>query len=169
MDLSIERVLVKDQEYFKMMAYRYTKNEQDAMDLLQDTMYRVLRKISYFKKGTNLKGWISVVMRNIFINQYRKRRRMPMVHIENREDRAIGGVVDAEGEYNLFNEELIAAISSMSERDQQMINLCKAGYSYKEMAERLELPLGTVKSRIHFARKALSSEIKKMNKSSWIK
>jgi RNA polymerase sigma-70 factor (ECF subfamily) len=164
--ITVEQEVLNNLEFFKKMAYRYVKNEQDAMDLVQETMFKVLSKITQFKKGTNLKAWISVIMRNVFINQYRKRKRMTVVDFE---DKAVGGIEEANGDYNLFNQEVMSAIKNLGARDQELIHMCKEGYSYKEMADHLNLPLGTIKSRIHHARKMLRREINKMNQLSWIR
>lgn len=162
----IIKELVKDQDYFKQLAYRYTKNEQDALDLVQDTMCRVLQKLNYFTEGTNLKAWISVIMRNTFINDYRKKRKMRLVDLDKREVISVCGSEDSLAEYNLLDEELNTAILKLNSRNQEVINLIKRGYNYKEMAVILNLPIGTVKSRIHLARKALRKVLNKMNKES---
>ncbi len=151
------------QGYLRSLAWNYTKNENDANDLIQDTMCRAIEKTKYYKRGTNFKAWISVVMRNIFINGYRKKRRYNIVSIEESPQFLSDYDVDSGAEYNLFSQEINSAIEQLNPKSQEIIGLCRAGLSYKEMAENLNLPLGTIKSRIHMARKALQTELKKLN------
>jgi len=151
------------QGYLKGLAWKYTKNENDANDLIQDTICKAIEKTKYYKRGTNFKAWISVVMRNIFINGYRKKRRYNLVSVEESPHILNNYETISTAEYSLFSEEINSAIAQLTPKSKEIISLCKLGFSYKDMADRLELPLGTIKSRIHIARKSLQVELKKIN------
>ena len=125
-------------------AYMLTSNRDDAYDLLQDTTLKALDNEDKFTEGTNFKGWVFTIMRNIFINNYRRGARQATV-------------VDTTENLYLLN---IAQDSGMETPDlpeefRIPFSMHVAGYKYNEIAEHMQLPLGTVKSRIFFARKKL--------------
>ena len=110
-------------------AYLLTSNRDDAYDLLQDTTLKALDNEEKYVENVNFKGWVFTIMRNIFINNYRK------------------GVISA-------------AIYSFSDDYRIPFSMHVAGYKYNEIAEKMNLPLGTVKSRIFFARQRLQKLLK---------
>lgn len=143
-------------------AYQLTNNRDEAQDLLQDTTLKALDNQNKFVENTNFKGWIFTIMRNIFINNYRQTVRQATVvdktedlyHLNISQD---SGLDTPEGSFAV--KEIMEALSEFSDDFRIPFNMHVAGYKYSEIAEELHLPLGTVKSRIFFARKRLRSQL----------
>ena len=139
-------------------AYMLTSNRDDAYDLLQDTTLKVLDNESKYAENTNFKGWVFTIMRNIFINNYRRTARAAtmidttdnLYHLNLSQDSGLDSPEDSYGA-----SEIGAAIESFSDEYRIPFSMHVAGYKYNEIAEKMNLPLGTVKSRIFFARKKL--------------
>ena len=139
-------------------AYMLTSNRDDAYDLLQDTTLKVLDNESKYVENTNFKGWVFTIMRNIFINNYRRTARAAtmidttdnLYHLNLSQDSGLESPEDSYGA-----SEIGAAIESFSDEYRIPFSMHVAGYKYNEIAEHMNLPLGTVKSRIFFARKKL--------------
>lgn len=145
-------------------ALRLTTNREKARDLVQDTSLRAFRYRDKFKMGTNFKGWIATIMRNTFINNYRKEKRQRTVS-EPVEELAYGleskTIPSYAGEINLRVQEIYRKIESIGELYSVPFLLHYQGYEYQEIANELDLPMGTVKSRIFTARKKLKSQIER--------
>lgn len=139
-------------------AYTLTSNRDDAYDLLQDTTLKVLDNREKYVENTNFKGWVFTIMRNIFINNYRRVVRSATVvdrtedlyHLNLPQD---SGFETPEGSFGV--NEIASAIDDFPEKYRVPFSMHVAGYKYNEIAEHMQLPLGTVKSRIFFARQAL--------------
>ena len=139
-------------------AYMLTSNRDDAYDLLQDTTLKALDNEDKYAEGTNFKGWVFTIMRNLFINNYRRGVRAATVvdttdnlyHLNLSQDSGLESPEESFGA-----EEIQAAINSFSDDYRIPFSMHVAGYKYNEIAEKMNLPLGTVKSRIFFARKKL--------------
>ncbi len=144
-------------------AYQLTTNREQAQDLLQDTTLKALDNESKYVDNVNFKGWIFTIMRNIFINNYRQTVRKATV-IDQTEDLyhlnicQDSGFANPEGSYAV--KEINAALESFSDDYRIPFNMYVAGYKYNEIAEKMNLPLGTIKSRIFFARKSLRAQLK---------
>ena len=144
-------------------AFRLTKNRDDASDLLQETSLKVLDNHDKFAEETNFKAWAYTLMRNIFINNYRKmvREQTYVDQTENLYHLNIpqnSGFDSPEGAYSIA--EITQAINSFSKEYRQPFAMHVAGFKYESIAEEMNLPLGTVKSRIFFARKKLQQILK---------
>ena len=139
-------------------AYMLTSNRDDAQDLLQDTTLKVLDNYDKYTENTNFKGWVFTIMRNIFINNYRRAVRSNTVvdrtedlyHLNLPQD---SGYQTPEGAFGV--NEISDAIAEFPEKYRIPFSMHVAGYKYNEIAEHMHLPLGTIKSRIFFARQAL--------------
>ncbi len=139
-------------------AYMLTSNRDDAYDLLQDTMLKVLDNRDKYVENTNFKGWVFTIMRNIFINNYRRVVRSATVidktencyHLNLSQD---SGLESPESSYAV--DEITEAIKHFPEKYRKPFSMHVAGYKYNEIAEAMNLPLGTIKSRIFFARQEL--------------
>ena len=150
--------LINLQSNMLNFAYMLTSNRDDAYDLLQDTTIKALDNEEKYAEGTNFKGWVFTIMRNIFINNYRRASQASIVadttenlfHLNLSQD---SGIETPEGSYTAA--EITAAINELIDDYRIPFSMFVAGFKYNEIAEQTELPLGTVKSRIFFARKAL--------------
>lgn len=150
------------QAFLNNFALRLTQNQEKAKDLVQDTTMRAFRYRDKFQVGTNFKGWISTIMRNTFINQYRKeKKRMHVSEPVESFAYALEGkiITPNQGESNLRMQEIIGMFEEMSDLYSVPFLLHYRGYEYKEIAEKLGLPIGTVKSRIHTARNKMKESI----------
>lgn len=144
-------------------AYTLTKNEHEAKDLYQETAFRAFSNSEKFKPGTNMKAWLMTIMKNIFINNYRKKSKRQTIvdqtdnlYFLNSGDVSIFNAADQ----SLFMDEVGTAIEQLDDSLRIPFLRYFEGFKYHEIAEELGLPLGTVKSRIFFARKELKSFIK---------
>lgn len=142
------------------LAIRMTQNKQDAEDLIQESVLRAYRFFHKFEKGTNFKAWIMTILRNIFINEYRKKRKEPqMVDFEKVKDfislPEINGVQE-----EIFSEKTKSSIDRLSEELRTTLTLFYTeNFSYKEMAKIMDVPVGTVMSRLYTARQILKKQL----------
>lgn len=148
----------------KAFAYNLTKNNEESKDLYQETAFRAITNREKFRAGTNLKAWLFTIMKNIFINNYRKKVKRNTIlddtdnmYYLNSTDLSISNGAGT----NMVLDELHTMIKNMDESIKVPFEMHFAGFKYQEIADQLELPLGTVKSRIFFARKELKFQIKK--------
>jgi RNA polymerase sigma-70 factor, ECF subfamily len=142
----------------RAFSLKLTGNHVDAEDLYQDTALRIITNADKYRQGTNFKAWAVTIMRNIFINNYRKKVRRNMIIDQtpnsfyiNSGDRAISN----EGESSVAFNELLQLVDTLPDDFRQPFMMAFDGYKYDEIAETLGSPLGTIKSRIFFARKKL--------------
>lgn len=144
-------------------ACQLTSDRDAAADLVQDTTLKVLDNEEKYVDNVNFKGWVFTIMRNIFINNYRRQVRASTV-IDTTEDlyhlnlSQESGMASPEGSY--VAKEISVAINSFSKEYKEPFSMYIAGYKYSEIAQKMDLPLGTVKSRIFFARKRLQAILK---------
>lgn len=139
-------------------AFMLTNNRDDAYDLLQDTTLKALDNEDKYADNTNFKGWVFTIMRNLFINNYRRGARAATIidttdnlyHLNISQDSALESPEDSYGA-----SEITAAINELSDEYRIPFSMHVAGYKYNEIAQQMNLPLGTIKSRIFFARKKL--------------
>jgi len=146
-------------------ALQLTANRDEAKDLLQDTILKALDNEKKFVENTNFKGWILTIMRNIFINNYRKMLNSQTIidktenlyHLNLPQD---SGLDTPEGSLNV--QDITRAINRLDKDMKEPFSMLIAGYKYDEIAEKLKLPLGTVKNRIFLARRILQENLKEM-------
>lgn len=157
-----EKQLVEMQGNLLNFAYMLTSNRDDAYDLLQDTTLKALDNEEKYVDNVNFKGWVFTIMRNIFINKYRRMVRSATVidqtedlyHINTAQD---SGLATPEGSF--AEKEIHAAIDAFADEYRIPFSMHIAGYKYNEIAAHMKLPLGTVKSRIYFARRRLQEQL----------
>ncbi|HEX9824537.1 MAG TPA: sigma-70 family RNA polymerase sigma factor [Actinomycetota bacterium] len=151
-------------------AMRMTRNPSDAEDLLQETFLRAFRGFAGFRQGTNLRAWLYRILTNTYINSYRKRQREPQtISDEEVEDwylySKLGGeVAEPSAETavleSLPDEDVQEALASLPEQFRMAVLLADVeGFSYREIADILEVPMGTVMSRLHRGRRALEKRL----------
>lgn len=158
--------LLNIQDNLMRFAMTLTANRDDAFDLVQDTTLKVLNNQEKFVDNTNFKGWVMTVMRNIFINNYHKVVRVQTVidtnaDLYNVDAINYSGFDSPEGTSDI--KEINNAIENLSEEMRAPFAMFVAGYKYEEIAERLSIPMGTVKSRIFVARRILQEELKEFH------
>lgn len=144
-------------------AYTLTKDQIDAEDLFQETALRAISNKEKFRPGTNFKAWMFTIMKNIFINNYRKKMKANTIMDSTDNMYYINSgknVVDNDVDRNMLMEELSTMINDLDDSIKVPFMMHYKGFKYQEIADELDLPLGTVKSRIFFARKALKESIK---------
>lgn len=139
-------------------AMMLTSNRDDANDLLQDTTLKALDNQDKYSEGTNFKGWVFTIMRNIFINNYRRATRAATI-VDTSENLYQLNLSQDSGleapEQSYTAREITDAIKQFPDEFRIPFSMHVAGYKYNEIAEKMHLPLGTIKSRIFFARKKL--------------
>ena len=157
-------------------ALRMTRNPQDAEDLVQETYLKAFKAFDSFKPGTNLKAWLYRIMTNTYINTYRKKQRRPLeTSAEDVTDRQLyttsshdsTGLQSAEVEAlkNLPDKQIADAMNSLSDDYRMVVYYADVeGLAYKEIAEVMDIPLGTVMSRLHRGRKQLRELLKDVAK-----
>jgi len=147
----------------QMFALRFTQNNDDADDLVQDTLIRAMRYADLYKEGTNLRGWLYTIMKNTFINDYKKSARHKKV-VETSEDLSSYQLLKSSegnlGENHFVGEDINKALKSLSPVYYIPFIKYFEGYKYHEIAEELTIPIGTVKTRIHVARQLLKDNLK---------
>jgi RNA polymerase sigma-70 factor (ECF subfamily) len=158
------QLLLQNTDFLKPFAVTLTKDQETAKDLLQETMYRALANQEKYSVGTNIKAWLYTIMRNIFINNYRRKSKQNTIFDNSTNDFLLDynqSTIDNGAESNLRMKDIYAAIHSLPDIFKQPFMLYFEGYKYHEIADNLGEPLGTIKSRIHFARRLLKEQINK--------
>ena len=149
--------------------YRLTLDQDDAKDLVQDTYLKAYRFIESFQKGTNAKAWLFRILKNSFINDYRKKTKEP-AKVDYQEvetyynsedvDRQITPDLRVESLKDMIGDEISNALNSLEVDFRTVIILCDLeGFKYEEMAKILDIPIGTVRSRLHRARNLLKEKL----------
>ena len=157
-------VLLENADFLKPFAVNLTKDNETANDLYQETLYKALANQEKYNVGTNIKAWLFTIMRNIFINDYRRRAKQKTIFDNSAGDYLINlkqVSVRNTAESSLQVKEINEAIHQLPEIFKTPFTLYFDGYKYQEIADVLGEPLGTVKSRIHFARRLLKVQISK--------
>lgn len=149
-------------DFLEPYAHSLTKDMDDAKDLQQETLFRALTNRDKFIPGTNLKAWLYTIMRNIFINDYRRHKRFGKTGRDVGEKMLIGNASscdDNTGWSNVRFHEAKKEIEKLPGAYRESFELYYMGFKYRDIAGILAQPLGTIKSRIHFARKILISKL----------
>ncbi|MFL5729436.1 MAG: RNA polymerase sigma factor [Cytophagaceae bacterium] len=147
----------------KYPALKFTHNQADANDLIQDTLVKALRNKNKFKKGTNIKAWLYIIMKNTFISNYHKVEKRNSLVDTIEDDYTLNvpsNVTHNDGTQNVAMEEIHKAINNLDKSFREPFMMHFSGFKYEEIAEKLRIPMGTVKNRIHVARKTLMEALK---------
>jgi RNA polymerase sigma-70 factor, ECF subfamily len=164
--ISFEREALVHLDALYRVALRLTGNAADADDLVQETMLKAYRAWDQYEQGTNAKGWLLTILRNSFINEYRRRTRHPeSVDVDTIEPFAVFGDVqedDPQGAFfdRIVDDEVLRAIDQLPEAFRETLVLSDVeGMSYQEISKILGVPVGTVKSRLFRARQTLQGKL----------
>ena len=143
----------------KPFAISLTNDRELAKDLFQETMYKALANRDKYSTGTNIKAWLYTIMRNIFINEYRRKAIQKVIFDSDVYEIKAMAIINNDGENSLQLKEIHSAIYRLPQIFKIPFLLYFEGYRYYEISESLNEPLGTIKSRIHFARKLLKEQL----------
>jgi RNA polymerase sigma-70 factor (ECF subfamily) len=156
------QMLVTNADFLKPFAINLTRDTEAANDLFQETLYKALANHDKYNVGTNIKAWLFTIMRNIFINNYRRKAKQKTIFDNSQNDFLLDqnqAAISNAAEGSIKMKEIQTAIAQLPEIFKTPFLLYFDGYKYNEIAEALNEPLGTIKSRIHFARKLLKEQI----------
>ena len=161
--LEFNQQLCTFKDSLRGFAMSFTSNEDDADDLVQETMLKAIRYAQKFKEGTNLKSWLYMILKNTFINNYRRKNKLKF-YIEESSGIAM---IDAKvkltynvGEGKCMLDDIHKALEQLSFDCYYPFIKYFEGYKYQEIADELNIPIGTVKTRIHLARNVLKKNLK---------
>lgn len=143
-------------------AYSLTEDMDDAKDLVQETYFKAIYNQDKFDEQTNIKAWMYTIMKNTFINDYRRRVKKQAIFNKDVQEFVLNSrpaQTSPESDYNF--RELTAMVNSLEPEFRIPFQMHDSGYKYQEIADELGLHLGTVKSRIHFSRQKLMEKIKR--------
>ena len=162
--IEFNQVLVHNSDYLRPFAMTLTRDPESAKDLVQETLYRALANKEKYLDGTNIKAWLYTIMRNIFINNYRRNARQQTIFDSTPNDFLLDhnqfSTVNS-AEANLSVKHIYQSIHQLPDIFKTPFQLYFEGYKYHEIAQVLQEPLGTIKSRIHFARKLLKEQVER--------
>ena len=159
----MENLINAADSILRSYSLRLTNNMVDAEDLYQETIYRILKNTDKFEPGTNFNSWAAIIMRNLFINSYRKKVRretiLPITY--NKALNTAGSSVENKGEQALYSQQILEMINELPENLSTPFFMTLEGYKYQEISEKLDIPLGTTKSRIFIAKQKLKRMYKR--------
>lgn len=147
----------------KSFAYKFTKDSGVADDLYQDTMVKAVRYFGQFKPGTNIKAWLFTIMRNTFINDYRRDIRKNALIIQEDEISSahlLNSSTSNGAEGSFAMADIQKALSTLEPKYRILFVKYFEGFKYEEIAQEMNIPIGTVKTRIHLARQVLQKQLK---------
>lgn len=160
--IEFNNLLTSHQDFLSGFAMGFTRDRDDANDLVQETFVKALRYKNNFKEGTNIKGWLYTIMRNIFINNY-KRKKFQNTVLDSTENQYF---INASQDYTvdtvtteINQSDILGAIHDLKPDFRKPFTMFLDGYHYDEIAEEMQIPMGTVKSRIFHARKKLATSL----------
>ena len=155
-------LVVQHADSLRGYALHFTRDNEDANDLVQDTMLKAVTYRGRFREGTNLKGWLYTIMKNTFINNYR--RLVKTSGLVSQADEISNAhlahsATRNNGESKFVMDDINAAMAELSEDYYVPFSMYYEGYKYHEIAEHLDIPIGTVKTRIHVARRTMKKAL----------
>ncbi|WP_257670083.1 RNA polymerase sigma factor [Parapedobacter tibetensis] len=155
-------LVIQHTDSLKMYALHFTRDDEDANDLVQDTLLKAVTYYTRFKEGTNLKGWLYTIMKNTFINNYRRFVKTNSLVSKSDEISSANLVHSAAvnaGENKFVMEDIQEAMTALSDEYYVPFSMYFEGYKYHEISGHLQIPIGTVKTRIHVARRAMKKAL----------
>nr|MBA2408012.1 sigma-70 family RNA polymerase sigma factor [Chitinophagales bacterium] len=169
-DQLFEKEFLPQVEALYNFAFHLTYNEEDANDLVQDTFLKAYRFINSYERGTNAKAWLFKILKNGFINEYRRKTRLPnevdyedFLTYQETDDGAQVGELDLRDDLfkGLIGDEVTKAVNELPVDFRTVILLCDVeGFTYEEIAKIIDIPIGTVRSRLHRARNLMKEKLR---------
>jgi RNA polymerase sigma factor (sigma-70 family) len=163
--IEFNQMLISTRPVMRGFAINFTRNVEDAEDLIQDTFLKALKYKDAFQDGTNFKGWVYTIMRNIFLNNCKKQNLGR--NIFNHNVSSDSPILHGPSENNIYKEintkDIQAAVSELRDDVRIPFQMAFEGYQYEEIAQKMEVPTGTIKSRIFNARKQLANKLAEFN------
>lgn len=154
------------QNFLKPYALNLTNDMEDTYDLLQETMFKALSNRDKFEEGTNIKAWLYTIMKNIFINNYRRKTKMRITSDGSDNTFYLDSGQQAEpnrAQGKMIMDDLMKIVATLPDEYRVPFLRHYEGFKYQEIADELDLPLGTVKSRIFLARQELKKKLQRVN------
>ncbi len=160
--IEFNNLIVAHRSFLNQLALKLTKSVDDADDLIQDTLFKALKNQDKYQEGTNLKGWLYTIMKNTFINNYRKRK-LQNTFVDETDNKYFINSQEADREAEtdtlVDHEYLMKQIETVDKHYLDTFMMHYNGYKYEEIAEIMGIPLGTVKSRIFLARRKMMDKL----------
>lgn len=155
--LEFNDALIRLESYLKSFAMTFTRNREDANDLTQETMLKAMSYREHYTPQTNFKAWVFTIMRNIFINQYRRKVKSGTIFDHSADLFLLSNAAESGNPVNnhMLGKELETQLGQLTDEYKRPFEMHHHGFKYKEIADELNIPIGTVKSRIFIARKKL--------------
>jgi RNA polymerase sigma-70 factor (ECF subfamily) len=155
-------MILSHESFLLQLAMKLTRSSEDSNDLLQETFFKALKNKDKFQEGTNIKGWLYTIMKNTFINAYRKRKNQN-TFVDDTDNKYFLNVGEVDKTTNtdagIDQEYLMRQIESVERTYVETFMMYYNGYKYEEISEIMDIPLGTVKSRIFLARKKMQGKL----------
>ncbi len=155
-------MILSHESFLMQLAMKLTRSTEDSNDLLQETLFKALKNQNKFQEGTNIKGWLYTIMKNTFINAYRKRKNQN-TFVDDTDNKYFLNMGETEKvattDAIVDQEYMMRQINSIEKTYVETFMMYYNGYKYEEISEILDIPLGTVKSRIFLARKKMQSKL----------
>ncbi|MGK6349675.1 RNA polymerase sigma factor [Parapedobacter sp. DT-150] len=155
-------LVVQHTESLRGYALHFTRDDEDANDLVQDTMLKAVTYHGRFKEGTNLKGWLYTIMKNTFINNYRRFVKTSMLVSQTDEISSahlLHSAATNGGERTFVMDDIKHAMAGLTDEYYVPFSMYFEGYKYHEISAHLRIPIGTVKTRIHVARRTMKKAL----------
>ncbi|MDM1293267.1 RNA polymerase sigma factor [Sphingobacterium sp. N143] len=162
---TINQLFKEKRPTLKYLAAQFTNDPDEREDLVQETMVRSLSSIEKFLKHPKLMSWLYIIMKNTYINQYTRNKRLENYRHEYAHTNNMNDVTGNRGENNFVAADIQQALNNLSNDYYNAFAMFLEGFKYYEIAEQLQIPEGTVKTRIHMARKSLQKQLKTYSKS----
>jgi RNA polymerase sigma factor (sigma-70 family) len=161
--IEFNNLLSSNAQYLRSFAMKFTRDAEDADDLLQDTFLKAFRYKDNFQEGTNIKGWLYTIMKNIFINNYKRKMFQKTItdstdnsfYIDSSINQSFDSISSQISEKDIWKQ-----IDALSDDYKVPFSMFLSGYHYDEIAEKIGIPMGTVKSRIFHARRKLMTSLR---------
>ena len=156
-------MILTHQDFLRQLALKLTKSSDDSDDLIQETLFKALKNRDKFQEGTNIKGWLYTIMKNTFINAYRKRKNQN-TFVDETENKYFINMRESEKSVStdsiVDHKYIMKQINSVDKTYLETFMMYFNGYKYEEISEILGIPLGTVKSRIFLARRKMMDKLR---------